>query len=67
MDDSSSAGAELQMVVRSIRDHLLQAQELMDSMNPNSIFGARVQQLIDELDEHTLRDVRRMRQSNAID
>lgn len=55
------------MVVRSIRDHLLQAQELMDSMNPNSIFGARVQQLIDELDEHTLRDVRRMRQSNAID
>jgi hypothetical protein len=67
MEDSSSAGAELQMVVRSIRDHLLQAQELMDSMNPNSIFGARVQQLIDELDEHTLRDVRRMRQSNAID
>jgi hypothetical protein len=38
--------------VRSlIREYLCKAQDLMDSIEPNSIFGARIQQLIDELEE----------------
>jgi hypothetical protein len=37
--------------LREVRDHLVSAQDLMDSINPVSIFGARLQQLIDELEE----------------
>lgn len=61
------ATKELQELLDAVRDHLAKAQALMDSINPDSVFGARVQQLLDELDEQTLRDLARDRRSDILD
>ena len=60
--NNSNTTLELQKVIEEIRNHLSKAQGLMDSINPDSIFSARVQQLLDEVDEHTKRDLARSRQ-----
>jgi len=56
MGDSKTT-LELQNLLDEIRHHLRKAQGLMDSINPDSAFGAHVQQLLDELDEHAFRDL----------
>lgn len=38
-------------VRRKVAECLREAQNLMDSIDPDSIFGARLQQLIDEVDD----------------
>jgi hypothetical protein len=53
MDDKCVRTEQIQAVKRSIREHLCKAQELMDSIEPDSIFGARIQHLIDDLEEHS--------------
>lgn len=64
---SHPATQELRELLDAVRDHLAKAQALMDSINPDSVFGARVQQLLDELDEQTLRDLARDRRSDVLD
>lgn len=39
----------LRTILEEIGNHLARAQQLMDSVDPDSIFGARIQQLIDEV------------------
>jgi hypothetical protein len=58
---------DLENILAEVRQHLQRAQELMDSVNPDSIFGARVQLLLDELADQTLRDIQRSKGSNSID
>lgn len=55
---------ELQTVLDEVRHHLSKAQELMDSINPDSVFSARVQHLLDELHEDTVRDLTRSPQDD---
>lgn len=64
---NSKTTIELQEVLAEVRHHLSKAQGLMDSINPDSIFGARVQQLLDELDEDTMRDLSRSLASHRTD
>jgi hypothetical protein len=42
---------ETAATLRSIQEHLAKAQELMDGLRPNSTFGARLQHLLDEIEE----------------
>jgi hypothetical protein len=56
MDDTSNIERGLRPVLGEIREHLLKAQELMDAINPDSIFGARIQHLIDGLQEQNSTD-----------
>jgi hypothetical protein len=58
---------DLESLLSEVRQHLERAQELMDSINPDSIFGARVQLLLDELSDQTLRDIQRSKSSDSID
>jgi hypothetical protein len=51
MNCTLTDAAQRRAVREEIRKHVLQAQELMDTIEPDSIFSARAQQLIDELDE----------------
>jgi hypothetical protein len=51
MNDRCVPTEQTRAVKSSIREYLCKAQELMDSIEPDSIFGARIQQLIDELEE----------------
>jgi hypothetical protein len=51
MNCTSIDTAQRQAVRREIRDYVLKAQALMDSIEPDSIFSARAQQLIDEVGE----------------
>lgn len=66
MADSSSK-SDLQQVLNDVRSHLMAAQRLIDSINPHSISGARIQHLLDELDEQTLADIQKSRRSDSID
>jgi len=53
MKDAQNGTATQRPEWGQIREHLVKAQELMDAINPDSVFGARLQQLIDELEEPT--------------
>lgn len=48
LDVNNAAGVRLRIAAC-----LREAQDLMDSIDPDSIFGARLQQLIDEVDDPT--------------
>ena len=41
--------AEVQRTLEEIYDHLITAQSKMDQLEPDSIFGARIQHLIDDV------------------
>jgi hypothetical protein len=56
MNESQKGAATRQPPLEEIREHLMKAQELMDAINPDSVFGARLQQLIDELNDQPQRD-----------
>lgn len=56
MNERPGSTAESKALLASVREHLVRAQELMDSIEPNSIFGARVQHLIDDLEEQPAHD-----------
>jgi hypothetical protein len=51
MTDTPKADVNVQVLLDEIREHLLKAQELMDVIKPDSVLGARLQQLIDEAEE----------------
>jgi len=53
MNEPQNGSATRQPALGEIRDHLVKAQELMDAIDPHSVFGARLQKLIDELEERT--------------
>lgn len=49
MRDRFGADLSARPILDEMRELLVKAQLLGDSIDPNSIFGARLQQLIDEL------------------
>lgn len=67
MKSTSALNGESRSVIDQIHQHLTSAQALMDDINPNSIFGARIQQLIDELEEQTERDLDRAAKRRKLD
>lgn len=67
MKSTAALSAEARSVIDQIHQHLTTAQALMDDINPNSIFGARIQQLIDELEEQTESDLDRAAKRGNID
>ena len=54
-------------MIEQIHQLLTTAQALMDEINPNSIFGARIQHLIDELEEQTASDLNRAAHGRSVD
>ena len=56
MNCTSIETAQRHAVRKEIRAHVVKAQALMDSIEPDSIFSARAQQLIDEIEEHIAAD-----------
>lgn len=67
MKSTAALSAEARSVIDRIHQNLTTAQALMDDINPNSIFGARIQQLIDELEEQTESDLHRAAKRGSID
>lgn len=57
MNNTPDSSSDLVALLDAVRGHLVKAQELMDSINPNSVFGARVQHLLDELEAQAVRDL----------
>lgn len=58
MNEPHNGAVTRQRTLEEIREHLVKAQELMDAINPDSVFGARLQQLIDELEDRPQSDAR---------
>jgi hypothetical protein len=49
MNEKCVPSEQVQAMLSEIRAHLLRAQELIDSIDPNSILAARLQHIIDDL------------------
>jgi hypothetical protein len=56
MDNTPGSTSDLITLSRLIREHLLKAQEIMDSISGGSVISARLQHILDDLDEQMVRD-----------
>lgn len=59
MNDTRSSSSDLSAVLEQVREHLLQAQQLIDGVAPASVVGARLQHLLDDLERQVMADIRR--------
>lgn len=51
MDERDETPRKQDAIIKEVRKHLLKAQTLIDAIDPSSIMGARLEQLIYELDK----------------
>lgn len=47
MGNTQRTASSWRSALKAVRGHLLNAQALMDEVEPNSVLGARLQELID--------------------
>lgn len=67
MESTPALSAETRSMIDQIHQLLTTAQALMDEINPNSIFGARIQHLIDDLEQQTENDLNRPAKGRSVD
>jgi hypothetical protein len=58
MNETRPSTYDLSAVLDRVREHLLNAQKLVDDVAPNSIIGARLQHLLDDVEQQLCEDVR---------
>lgn len=51
MDERDQTPRKQDAIFKEVRKHLQKAQTLIDAIEPSSIMGARLEQLISELDK----------------
>jgi hypothetical protein len=67
MNDTRSSSSDLSVVIEQVREHLLQAQQLVDGVAPDSVVGARLQHLLDDLERQITADIRRSSGETRLD
>lgn len=67
MNDIPVSVDELQTLFGTVRENLLSAQKILDRIVPDSIIGARLQHVLDDLEDVTMADIARGRRGNRLD